>query len=623
MPGINAVFQKRGGKPVSSDFCAQLRRAMLHFSFYQSRLVLEEEWVNIGFTGYKEYPFQIINHDDFILVLEGRIYNLEKAQLEKELRYVAQEQLMRKEAACNELKRFLLAADGEFIFTLFDKINSRLTMANDVMGRLPLYYHEENGLLIFSRELKFILPFLPEVMFSKKAILEYLLYGFPFGKHTLVETVGFFPPATCLTFDLSSGNAIKESYFPLNLEKHRKPERRKKIVAKMHEVFIETLSNRMNWVDKSNVIVSLSGGLDSRGTLAGIKKLGVTPVAVTAKSEEEQSARRVASDLGIEVYGIPQGGENFEFSFEDIVFLKDGLDCHPDLSQLYQNLQDMRNKFNGDVVYFTGIYGGEITRQSHLTGGLPSLKALFRYLLNANDSYKYSTEKVGQILKITRKKIERHLLNHLRELPEKNVYRKYLRFRHEFDLRFAGEAEDRNRFYFWTISPYFAFPFFRYVMGINENQKNSRLFRDFLFSIDPDTCKAGYYNYHLPLKYTPILFLWAFAERATRHAFIKNSIRLIKGLLGTFLRIIRPLSKEELSRIMAQKHELICLLQSTPAISNFFDNPDLKKLILDENDTRGLERLRIIFSYMKCAVQWHMRIVNGIESFVPQTNTPV
>jgi len=218
------------------------------------------------------------------------------------------------------------------------------------------------------------------MIFDKAGIMEYMLYGFPFEEHTFVKTVGFFPPATCLIFDLSSGNTVKEPYFSLNFDCPANSGSRKEIVSEMNRVFMEGLSNRMNWVDKNKTIVSLSGGLDSRGTLAGLKKLGVHSVAVTAQDREEQASRRVADSMGTEVYGIPQGLKNRELSFEKVVFLKDGLDCHPNLQQLYLNLEEMRNRFGGDITYFTGIYGGEITRHSHITGGLASLKALVHYL---------------------------------------------------------------------------------------------------------------------------------------------------------------------------------------------------------------------------------------------------
>ena len=605
MPGISAIFKKLGSEPISAGYCSKIRNEMLHFPFYASRQIIAEDSANIGFTGYEEYPLKIIDHQNFNLVLEGRIYNLEKNSLEKTLRPIAEAQIRSANIFDDELRRFLLTAEGEFIITIYDKARKRMLLVNDMMGRLPLYYFQDTESLIFSRELKFILPFLSQVRLSKDGILEYLLYGFPFEENTLVEKVGFYPPATYLSFDMASGKSARDSYHFLNIDTCVNSGGRKKTAADMCRIFMDALSDRAAWVDKNKTIVSLSGGFDSRGTLAGLKKLGLCPTAVTAQSEEEPYAREVAGFLGAEVYAIPQGHVEKERPFADIVFLKDGLDCHPNLAQLYQNLQDLRDRFGKDIVYFTGIYGGEITRQSHPTAGLSSLNSLVHYILNANDSYKYSTKKVAAILRMPENEIWKHLQKRLETFPEKSIWRKYMRFRHEFDVRFAGEAEDRNRFYFWTISPFFAFPFFNYVMSIDENRKISWLFRDFLFSIDPNTCKAKYYNYHLPLDNPVVLWAFAFAERMSRHVFVKNNIRRITRFTKAFRRLMGRSNAEEKRTINNMREELIDLLKKSKPITVFFNNPDLPALIMGEADITGLERLRIVFVYIDSATRWH------------------
>ena len=145
--------------------------------------------------------------------------------------------------------------------------------------------------MIISRELKFILPFLARFNFSKDGVLEYLLYGFPLEENTLVERVEFFPSASYVHFDLESGKSSRGSYYSLNIDTCENRGDRKELAAEMCRIFMEGLSGRAEWVNRNKTIVSLSGGLDSRGTLAGLKKLGLSPTAVTAQSEEEQSAR--------------------------------------------------------------------------------------------------------------------------------------------------------------------------------------------------------------------------------------------------------------------------------------------------------------------------------------------
>jgi hypothetical protein len=248
-----------------------------------------------------------------------------------------------------------------------------------------------------------------------------------------------------------------------------------------------------------------------------------------------------------------------------------------------------------------------------------------RYLLNAHDSYKYSTKKVAAILQTPENEIQKHLRRRLETFPEKNMCRKYARFRHEYDRRFAGEAEDRNRYYFWTISPFFAFPFFNYVMSIDENKKTSWLFRDFLFSIDPNTCKAKYFNYCLPLNNPLVLRVLAIAEGMVRHVFVKNGLKRIKRLMKICRRYICRSTIEERETIANIREELIDALENAKPVKDFFTNPDLPALIMREDDVKGLDRLRIVFTYLNSATCWHAKLSEKaipVEGMYERTSIP-
>jgi hypothetical protein len=255
-------------------------------------------------------------------------------------------------------------------------------------------------------------------------------------------------------------------------------------------------------------------------------------------------------------------------------------------------------------VYYTGIFGGEITRHNHVTGGLSGMKSLVRYLMQAQDRCKFSTEKVARLFCVPTADLARSLFNRLNAFPEKSVYKKYLRFRHESNIRFAGEAEDRNRYFFWTISPYLAPAFFRCAMSQNENRKNSKLFRDFLFSIDPGTCKAPYHNFRLPLDNTILLTVFSACERLLRNAAVKNGVRAFMHLSHSARSWVAPRNGAEQACLEKMKTGLLRTAASSEIIRSFFNNPDLKILIAGETDLQGLERLRIIFAYLDMANQW-------------------
>jgi asparagine synthase (glutamine-hydrolysing) len=79
--------------------------------------------------------------------------------------------------------------------------------------------------------------------------------------------------------------------------------------------------------------------------------------------------------------------------------------------------------------------------------------------------------------------LERHVLAY----PENDCRQKYVHFRVcERAFNWHGEAEDRNRCYFWTTSPFYGSRFFRAAMGCPDEQKaRYGLYRDFLHRLSP------------------------------------------------------------------------------------------------------------------------------------------
>jgi asparagine synthase (glutamine-hydrolysing) len=623
MPGINAVVRTVDSPGTLAEPCRSIRRKMLHLPHYTEKTVVSTGFLDIGFTGYRNYPIRIIDDTAYCAVVEGMMYDRDEAAVESGMREMAEAFIRAEGAPIETICRMLSDADGEFVIVIYDKSGRRVMIVNDVMGRLPLYYFSADGMLAVSRELKFIIPFLPSLVFNPMAAMEYLQYGFPFEEHTLIDRVHFIPGATAFHFDANSGAFSRICYHEMNLE--RLPEmkgNRPEIVAEMKRSFLDALRNRADRTKGRKILVSLSGGLDSRGTMAGLKVLGGDPVAVTAQGTEESAAREAAGAVGVDVYPLTQGESCGSLNFEDIVFLKDGLDCHPDLAQLYYNLQEMLNHFGEDMVYYTGIFGGEITRHNHVTGGLAGMNSLVRYLLKAHDRCKFSTEKVAQLFCVPAETLARRLHERLNGFPEKSVYKKYLRFKHEADMRFAGEAEDRNRYFFWTISPYLAPSFFRCVMSQNENRKNSRLFRDFLFSIDPNTCKAPYHNFRLPLDNQFLLTLFSMCERMLRNAAVKNGVRALMRIVEGARGLIARRKGVESARVRELRTDILRMTEGSEVIRSFFNNPDLVSLVAGEGDLQGLERLRIILVYLDRATRWY-NVLHQTDLFLADDLRPL
>ena len=90
---------------------------------------------------------------------------------------------------------------------------------NDILGRLPLYYHYSIKLgLIISRELQFISFLTGEAnggKFDRMAIAQYLLFGYPLGERILQADIFRVKPASLIR--IHNNNKSKEKQFKMIL----------------------------------------------------------------------------------------------------------------------------------------------------------------------------------------------------------------------------------------------------------------------------------------------------------------------------------------------------------------------------------------------------------------------
>ncbi len=99
----------------------------------------------------------------FVLVFNGEIYNhlVLRQELEKNVRvpyngwrgHSDKETLLEYIEAWG-IKKSLQSSVGMFAFALWDKQEKSLALARDRMGEKPLYYGWQNGVFLFSSELK-------------------------------------------------------------------------------------------------------------------------------------------------------------------------------------------------------------------------------------------------------------------------------------------------------------------------------------------------------------------------------------------------------------------------------------------------------------------------------------
>jgi len=162
--------------------------------------------------------------------------------------------------------------NGMFAFAIVDKIKNKLFLFRDHAGIKPLYYYENNGIFMFSSELK---SFMQLQEFKKnidrESLYLYLLFGYIPSPYTIFQNTYKLEPGFILEKDLS-GNIKKIKWW--NIFEQYKKEKLDISFDEAKEILKEKLIRAFKYRLISDVPLGifLSGGIDSTLLVALLQK---------------------------------------------------------------------------------------------------------------------------------------------------------------------------------------------------------------------------------------------------------------------------------------------------------------------------------------------------------------
>lgn len=155
------------------------------------------------------------------------------------------------------LRRFI----GMFSFAIWDSNRNILFCARDRLGIKPFYYYNEDGLFIFSSEIKSLLA---TKLFKKSAFIaalsEYLIFQAPLGKETFFEKIYRLLPGSYLVVDHDGQIVSEKQFWDINFDID-KDHKESYFVDRLRILLGDAVKMRL----RSDVPLGahLSGGLDS------------------------------------------------------------------------------------------------------------------------------------------------------------------------------------------------------------------------------------------------------------------------------------------------------------------------------------------------------------------------
>ena len=158
--------------------------------------------------------------------------------------------------------------NGMWAVAIYDAVARRLILSRDRYGIKPLYYTIINDTLYFGSEVKFLLPFLPELRMNEPRVLDYLVrYVVDHDVETMFENIYQLAPAHYAVFDTTGLTA--RAYWSLPADKLALS--LTDACDQLHELLKSAIQLRL----RSDVPVGslLSGGLDSTTIVCLVQQL--------------------------------------------------------------------------------------------------------------------------------------------------------------------------------------------------------------------------------------------------------------------------------------------------------------------------------------------------------------
>ncbi len=214
MPGINFCLSKVNQK----SFIEKSKNISINFQqleHIENKIINKNENYLLSVFRYDEYPITKVETEKYLILIEGKVYNLSQNKFEQGII-----NLFDNLSSFNHLKEilhnWLKTLDADIFIFFHNKINNQVMLFNDVLGRLPVYYYEDNQNLIVSRNSRFIRELIDSKKFNQTGLAQSLLFGYALGNSTIFENISRFKPGTIIYYEINKNNSAKITEFQRN-----------------------------------------------------------------------------------------------------------------------------------------------------------------------------------------------------------------------------------------------------------------------------------------------------------------------------------------------------------------------------------------------------------------------
>ncbi len=276
MPGIFGFVCKRPMEAGDRQaLLAGMQKRLMHYDFYEAETHFGE-WFAVGHAGIPLAGQKQLGHSpdsSVVAAYSGFIYgwhaDAPSGSIPKAQHLTA---LYSQDAV-----RLPEKIDGSYNVAIFDNKTKQGMLCNDRFGHRQLYYFEDDALFMFATELK---AFLAYDGFDREVDLECAAdmfnYGYPLGDKTLFKHGKILLGGHVIR--IANGRTTFSQYWDYQYQEGVEKSL-DEMVEEVDAIFRPLIKKRIGKAE--NIVIPLSGGLDSRFILAHTIMAGHNPWAIT------------------------------------------------------------------------------------------------------------------------------------------------------------------------------------------------------------------------------------------------------------------------------------------------------------------------------------------------------
>jgi len=457
----------------------------------------------LAYACYPEYPLLYIQHAGSIGLVEGAMVDPKEKMVTDRIAALLDYLEQDPERARRELETFSQEADGDFIVTLISPASGRALIANDPLGRLQLFYCATPNSFSIAREMKFLAAWTAQPQIDRHALADSLVFGWPLGDATLLNDVKRLPVASSVFLDWQRHVTDIRQYYLWNFESMEQPvASRPQLLEELTGAFVERCARQIRWAGTRPIVVSVSGGLDSRTVAAGYSAAHASYRAATYLDSDSEAARDAAvAEQVAKALSVPWELHRLNPSsiLDDVrlVEMRDGCN-YIGVSFFLHYLDNLAQRYGHHACQISGEMGQWLFLDMR---GPSTVRTLQEFVASRLSNAIWPLEWVAKLLRLTTGDLTDRLHGQFERYPEISMRYRNIHFMlMERKLRYSLEGEERDRSVLWSMTPRGSPSFFANVMSVPAALKaHHQFYADFLRKLNPRMVEIPYADWNAPI----------------------------------------------------------------------------------------------------------------------------